>query len=64
VIAFFGQEETAMTKETRDKQTSSLPHRRDVLRYGAGLAAAGVVGGPFAPSALAQADDLAPYKSS
>ena len=52
-----------MTKEIRDKQTSSLPHRRDVLRYGAGFAAAGIVGGRFSPSALAQADDLALYKS-
>ncbi len=52
-----------MTKENRDRQNSPHPHRRDVLRYGAGLAAVGIVGHGMTTSALAQADDLAPYKS-
>jgi ABC-type glycerol-3-phosphate transport system substrate-binding protein len=52
-----------MTNETRDRQVPFRPHRRDVLRYGTGLAAAGVLGGNLMSPARAQADDLAPYQS-
>jgi len=39
------------------------PSRRRVMQQGAALSAAGVLGGRFAPSALAQGDDLAPYRA-
>ena len=52
-----------MTSRSREGRSPLHPRRRDVLRYGAGLGFAGVLAPRFAASALAQADDLAPYKA-
>jgi len=51
-----------MTKRNSQGSTPQLPQRRELLRYGAALGAAGALG-PLAGSALAQADDLAPYRA-
>src|SRR5262245_19037679 len=50
----------SMTKRSR-KGTSHLLGRRDVLRRGVALGAAGLLGPRFVASAFAQPDDLAPY---
>lgn len=46
-----------------DTMGPAKPSRRRVIQQGAALSAAGVLGTRFASSALAQADDLAPYRA-
>src|SRR3954465_5925033 len=52
-----------MTKRSPAAPTSFLPRRRDLLRRSAAIAVAGALGPQFAGVALAQADDLAPYRA-
>ena len=49
-----------MSKRSHNDQPPSAPRRRDFLRQGATLGIAGAVAPRFA---LAQADDLAPYRA-
>ena len=53
-----------MTKSPNNIDPIDRLHRRDVLRFGAGLGMAGLLGDQFVSAALAQTDDLAPYKAS
>jgi len=46
-----------------DTMGPAKPSRRRVIQQGAALSAAGVLGTRFASSALAQGDDLAPYRA-
>ena len=50
-----------MTKRSREERSPLLPHRRDILRYAAGLGVGSVVAPRFTASAFAQSGDLAPY---
>ncbi len=52
-----------MTKRQLPGSAPRLPGRRTLLRHGAALGLAGALGPPFAGSALAQGDDLAPYRA-
>src|SRR5213075_1350318 len=56
-------EENAMTKRTSKGDAPKLPGRRDLLRQGAALGIAGALGPRLVGSALAQGDDLAPYRA-
>ncbi len=48
---------------SRDTKGPAKPARRRVMQQGVALSAAGMLGTPFAPSAWAQGDDLAPYRA-
>lgn len=48
---------------SRDTKGPAKPARRRVMQQGAALSAAGMLGTPFASSAWAQGDDLAPYRA-
>ena len=52
-----------MTRRTLEDPATQPVRRRDALRYGSALGLAGVAGPAFTGRALAQADDLAPYRS-
>jgi multiple sugar transport system substrate-binding protein len=52
-----------MTKRPPTSQPPLLPRRRDLLRQGAALGIAGALGPQLVSNALAQADDLAPYRA-
>ena len=52
-----------MTKRPPTSQPPLLPRRRDLLRHGAALGIAGALGPQLVSNALAQADDLAPYRA-
>jgi multiple sugar transport system substrate-binding protein len=52
-----------MTKRTSKGDAPKLPGRRELLRQGAALGIAGALGPQFVGSALAQGDDLAPYRA-
>ncbi len=52
-----------MTKRTSKGDAPRLPGRRDLLRQGAALGIASALGPQFVGSALAQGDELAPYRA-
>src|SRR2546423_971310 len=52
-----------MTKRSHEHPLPLLPSRRTLLRHGAALGITGVLGSRFAGIALAQGDDLAPYRA-
>src|SRR5438046_9674374 len=52
-----------MTKRTSKGDAPKLSVRRDLLRQGAVLGIAGALGPQFIGSALAQGDELAPYRT-
>ena len=52
-----------MTRRTLEDPATQPVRRRDALRYGSALGLAGVAGPAFTGRALAQAADLAPYRS-
>ena len=52
-----------MTKRSSESHAPLASRRRDVLKRGAALGVAGVLGPQFAGLAFAQTDDLAPYRA-
>jgi len=52
-----------MTKRTSKSDAPKLPGRRELLRQGAALGIAGALGPQLVGTALAQPDDLAPYRA-